>query len=675
MLQTALDALARRDAAAALTAALAATAAEPDRADAQHALGLAYQLAGQADAAARALDRAIALAPSVAAYHLARAGVALGQRDLATADQALQATVEQDPNALGAYIMSAYLALGRGELAQAEQQFKRAQRVAPEHPLTRCIEGNLALARGQHGVAQGLLAAAAQAAPNEPMVLSSLALAYFAAGNHAFAEQALRRALEVQPEAANLRRLLVETLRRQGRTEDLPAALEAMLAAQPADWNAWAQLGESRLLLGQLEPACEAFARMLEAPALPVSHVNGMIGLLAQRGLAERAAALLDAQLEREPQREVLWQGRMATIENDPQALLAGCERWLAALPASPPALQARATLREQLGDLAGAEADADAALAGEPLLAGALMLKLRAELRRDPAALLPRIDALLPQVPGVDGQKVLRMFRGLALDRLGRYDEAAPNWVETRPITLPPPRPRGEVAPASALPPPRLLWGAPGSRVRQIVAALRAQSDAFLLDDRFGATTRVDGYGAPREDGQLATLEQWAEVLQQGGVDPARVIDWLPYYDPRIAAAMPGARLLAVLDDPRDLLLNWLAFGAAQAIAPAPDAAADWLADSLEAVTQRIEAGDPAVCRVGSEQLLADPDAVLERVRQFYGLGTPLPVAALTAAGQGLADTPIAFPPGHWRHYANALAAPFARLAPLAQRLGYPAG
>ena len=33
----------------------------------------------------------------------------------------------------------------------------------------------------------------------------------------------------------------------------------------------------------------------------------------------------------------------------------------------------------------------------------------------------------------------------------------------------------------------------------------------------------------------------------------------------------------------------------------------------------------------------------------------------------------PPHFPAGHWRHYAKALAEPFALLAPVAKRLGYP--
>jgi tetratricopeptide (TPR) repeat protein len=677
MLQTVFDALARRDATTALSAALAATSAEPGSAEAHHALGLALQLAGQPDEAARALDQAIALAPERAAFHLARAGLALNQRDLETVDRALDAAVGHDPNALGAYVMAAHLAIGRGQLEQAEQQVRRAQRVNPEHPMTLCVVGNLALARGDHVGAQQQLALAVQQSPNEPLLLSSLALAYIAGGNDGFAEQALRRSLELQPDAHRLRWLLIESLRRQQRADDLPAALEALVAQAPHDWNGWAQLGESRLVLGQLEPALEAFRRMLAEPSVPDGHIRGMLVLLAQRGLVQHAEALLVDQLSLEPGREALWQARMGTAADQPQALLEIIAQWLAAIPGSAHALQARAALHELLGELAAAEADADAALAVDPKLSAAVLVKLRAELRQQPAAALARLDTLLAEIPGGDGRRVLQMFRGLALDRLGRYDDAATSWSGTgagiaMPAVQPAPAPAAEDATSAIR--PLLLWGPPGSRVRAVAALLRGQGTLPLLEDRFSAQARVDGYGPPRADGLLASIEQWAGVLQQGGVDPNRAIDWLPYYDPRIAAALPDARLVAVLDDPRDLLLNWLAFGAPQSIAPPAESAADWLAQAVEAALARIEAGDQAVCRVDG-MALQEPAALTERLSRFLDLPQPLDPAPLAGAEHGLGEVPLAFPPGHWRHYAAALAGPFARLAQAATRLGFEAG
>jgi hypothetical protein len=161
---------------------------------------------------------------------------------------------------------------------------------------------------------------------------------------------------------------------------------------------------------------------------------------------------------------------------------------------------------------------------------------------------------------------------------------------------------------------------------------------------------------------------------LREGGVDPGTAIDWLPYYDGRVASQLPDARLLAVIDDPRDLLLNWMAFGAPQGMAPAPEVAATWLAARLQGVVSRIEAGDAALCRIDSTDLLRDPDAAAARVQAFLGLGDGLPVERLLQARTGIGGLPTAFEPGHWRAYAEPLAAAFARLQPLATQLGYPA-
>jgi tetratricopeptide (TPR) repeat protein len=679
MLQTALDALARRDAAAALAAAQAAVAAEPDRAEAHHALGAALQLGGQLDEAAAAFDRAIELAPQQAGYHIARAALALGQRDLGTAETSLGNAIVQDPNALSAYVMSAHMALSRGQLEQAAEQLALARRVNPGHPLTLSVEGSLALARGEHEAAQRALHRAAELAPDEPLVLSSLALAYLATGNLSFAAQSLRRALQAQPDALNLRWLLVQTLRRLEHHNELATELEPLLAHDPVNWRALCLLGDARLRLGALDAAQDAYRRALASPRAPLQAADAVASVLTSVGQVELARQLLDEQLETRPDDDSAWQRRLALVEAEPQAVSAFVERWLQAIPDSPLARQARAGLLEQLGELDAAEAAADEALARQPLLPGAGLVKLRAGLRKAPESALAVADALLASPLDPFAQRVFKTLRGHALDRLGRHREAADEWLACVDLgepaaELPAPRPPVIGATDADGIEPRLLWGLPGSRIGAVVALLRSLPELHVLDDRFSPGPRPDGLWPPREDGSLSDSRQWKGMLERRGLAAEQVIDWLPQWDEAIASALPQARLLVVLDDPRDLLLNWLAFGAPQTSAPAPAAAAAWLAQVLEPLAQRLEASDLRVARIGGQTLAEEPGAAAERCQAFFALPACPQVDALAAAERSLGDVPVAFPAGHWRHYAEPLAEAFARLAPIATRLGYPA-
>ncbi len=686
MLQTAHDALARRDAEAALAAARAALDSDPEQADAHHALGLALRLSGQFEEAARALDRAAELDPERAAYQFARASLALARRQLETAESALEQTLQLDPNLLPAYVLGAHLALGHGDRDKAEALTRRAERVSANHPLTLCMRGNLALAAGQHAEAQRELHRAAERAPDEPLVLSSLAMAYVAAGNYAFAEQALRRVLDHDPTDLRLRRLLIVTLSRQQRSVDVVAELDVLLGYAPDDWASLALLGDSRLALGDRDGALEAYRRLLSCPAAPTGALDATLRKLAASGDDAVLASLLDERLAAAPDDDGVWQRRlMIAADAERPALVA---RWRAARPASALALQAEASDAERRGDLAAAERSADLALAIDPALLPTALIKIRAELRQAPELALQRLDGLLADraaTPGTTVDEALLRLRAIALDRLGRYAEAAEALATAAAQhagsgALPAPRPAGpaveaaEAAEAAGAVEPRLLWGLPGSRVFGLVDALRQVAGIEVLEDRFGRGARPDGLWPPRSDGAVATGAGWAALLARANRQPEQIIDWLPQWDPRIGSALPTARLLVVLDDPRDLLLNWLTFGTASVGASPAQDTADWLLAVLEPLADRVAAGDARLCLLDSTALAAADGDWTAQVQQFFDLPECPPADAAAATPRGAGGLPMAFAPGRWRQYAAALEAPFATLRPLAVRLGYPA-
>ena len=685
MLDAAFAAIARGDAVAALAAAQSSLEATPELADAHLALGLALQLGGDLSAAATALERAIVLDPNRAALHLARASLATAQRDPAAADAATSAAISVDPNSLGAYLMALHLALGRRQPDEAKRLLALAKRVAADDPQVLAAEGSLALAINDHADALRLLSQAAIALPDDPLVLAGLGLAHRAAGNHAFAEATLNRAIAKQPQAVGLRWALIDSLRRQGREVDAISPLRELLAIKPDQRAALALLGDLLMRKGEVAAGLDVYRQLILLPPFQLAPLDRLLQRMVQAGMQQPALAMLDEALARFPNEAMLWQRRMQGAGRDPLALAAVLQRWQQAQPDSANMLAASADLAEWRGDLTSARAHASEALARDPSMIGTEAILLRAELQAEPAAALNRIERLLATSPAAAWLRALNFWRGQAHDRLGQTTQAVAAWEDAWAHSGDgEPLPAAIAAPALTPsagaelrrelgPPPRLLWSPPGGRPREVLAMLAQVPGFTVLDDRFSRAARADGFGPPRSDGGLASEAGWRHVIEQLGGDPSRCIDWLPHWDSRIAAALPGASLVAVVADPRDLLLNWLAFASPFAVRfPGLIAAATWLRQSLQPLLARIESADPNLLLVTDSQLIDDPAQVAIRLQQTLSLDALPDVATLTASRRGMGGLPVAFAPGHWRTYAEPLAAAFAPLQPIAERLGY---
>ncbi len=680
MLDIALEALARRDVAAALAAAEAAVAAEPQRAEARHALALALHMAGRHTEAEAAIDRALALAPDRAEFQLARASIALGRHDPVAVDAALGAAVAANPNALGAYLMAGHLALGRGQADEAERQLRLAQKVAPEHPQVLALEGAIAVTRNDHATAIRLLNAAAKDLPEDPLVLASLGLAYSGAGNHAFAEAALRRAIDGQPQTASLRWALIDSLQKQGRIDDIAPELDALLERQPEDRRALSMRAELAMRAGDTDSGLAAFRRLLQMPPFHAENFDRLLLRLNQAGMREAAVAMVEAAIERFPGEDLVWQRRLQATGGDPAQVADVLRRWRDAQPDSDLGQSTQAAYDEAAGDYSAAEANARAVLARTPGHPDAGAIVLRHELRTDPEAALRRLDGLAGSSAEPAWQRALAFWRGQALDALGRASEAVNAWQAAWSLVdggerLPVPRPvPGDAAPASeAGPVPYLLWAPPGGRPREALALLATLPEVMVLDDRFGPQPRVDGLDPQTAGDPPADSATWRAKIAERGIDPAHCIDWLPHWAPALTAGMPDALLLAVIADPRDLLLNWLAYASPWPVRfPGADAAADWLAGALVPLAERIEAGDARVRVVRDRDLVDAPAALAEELRAALELPSLPDAAAPARARIGMGGLPTALPPGRWRAYRDIFGDAFARLAPLAQRLGY---
>lgn len=91
------------------------------------------------------------------------------------------------------------------------------------------------------------------------------------------------------------------------------------------------------------------------------------------------------------------------------------------------------------------------------------------------------------------------------------------------------------------------------------------------LMIDRFRQPMRDDGFNPLRaapDHAMAGTAARWRAPLEAMGLEPATLIDALPFWDGWTQATLHGTTLVAVLRDPRDLLLNWMAWGSAAGFA-----------------------------------------------------------------------------------------------------------
>lgn len=686
MYDTILDALRRNAPDEAVPAARALAAEQPENSQAHRLLASALRIAGDAEGALASIDRAITLSPEQASLHMERAGLLMGVHRLGEAQAALASASGLDPNQFGAHVLQAQLALGRGDLGAAEGHNQLAARIAPDHAQVAAVDGMLALRRGDPAKALTILSRATQTDPENLQVRYALGFAYLDQGLLAFAEQAFRSVLDKAPNATGLRGLIASLLVRQGSLAEAADELDLLLQDAASDTTALRMTaGELALQADRPEQALVHLKQVLARHPNDRRVLSGLIEAWRRLDAADDARASLDAALATTSNAHDLWLARLMLESSGDAATYEVVDRWLAAMPDHVPALEARMSLLAAKGDKLAAESLAHRIIKLEPGRSSAEMLLVDSALSRDPETGLARVQALIAQSEDPQARGALRGWLGLLQDRSGRYGDATATWAslatEQAPqrLPLPPtgkPRERWPVL-AQHLPTDPmvlLLWGLPGSGVERIAAVFDAGGD-MLCADRFGPNPPSDGLqnyntvpalAAGELDGAQLVAE-WRAQLPARGYIEGHIIDWLLFWDNALLLGMrphlPEATLLIALRDPRDMLLDWLAFGSPMPFALAsPQQAAGWLAVMLNQVATLHEQELFPHRLLKMDEIGEDPAAVVAAISAALEVEMPAPVSF----GQAH------FPAGHWRKYAAALADAFAMLTPVAKRLGY---
>ncbi|WP_397572863.1 tetratricopeptide repeat protein [Silanimonas sp.] len=682
MLQDVMTALRAGDTATALATATRWTTAEPQNADALFWLAQACGAAGDLAGAGAALDQALAVAPQRADLMTLRGYLDLQGGDLAKAEASLSGALVQDPNQFQAYIGLAHLALARGDRTDTERHVAFAKRVNAEHPRVLLLEAMLAA--GQPDQAERvltLLTAAADRAPNDAMVLSALGVAFLERQHFAFAEQTLRKALALTNASPALHAPLIAALDAQGKGSEALAVADAWVrqAGTPsAHWNR-AQL---RVAAGQVEGARADLDAVLAVFPQHVQAFELSMQLLGQAEGQPAVMAVLETRVVADPGFALAWRLLLNLQPIDEAPALV--QRWLEAAPDHPAALDVAATLAEREGRQGDALAYAERALAAEPRLREAALLRARATALLMPEAAVTRMEALLAAASTPEQARSLSGWQAHALHRAGRVDDALRAWGRmwmggpAFGLPLPNPEPAAKATPAEDGGAGRLLWGLPGSRVERLHAALIPVGRNRLMIDRFRQPMRDDGFNPLRAapDHALAgTAARWRQPLEAAGLEPANLIDALPFWDGWTQATLHGTTLVAVLRDPRDLLLNWMAWGSAAGFAfPSPAVAAAWLHRQLDQLLAAEAANPTHVVRIDADLLDRDPEALAAQLVAAFGLEDAPDMAAALALAKAPNGGPTDFVAGSWRQYAEPMKALFVPLGEMAVRLGYPA-
>ena len=688
MYETTLDALRRGAAAEALSAAQELVAAQPQDPHAHRLHAAALRSNGHNDAAIAAIDRAISIAPEDANLHLERAGLLLDGRQLDQAQAALAQAIGLDPNQFPAYIVQSQLAVSRGDLDEAERLIRTAARIAPDHPQVAAVEGSLLLRRGNVDAALSMLSSAAERSPDEPQLRYALGFAYLAKGHHAFAEQAFRGLLERSASPSpSLRVLIVELLRRQGRVTEAADELTAIADADPSPgMQRW--LGEIELEAGRTDSALPRLRAALAAEPRDRRTLSALIEAWRRLEDADDARATLEAALATHPQSDDLWRARLLfeAFAGDEARVIV--ERWMAAMPGHIPALEARATIHDHAGEREQADAIAHRIVELNPGDTRSELRIIDSLMQSDADAAVVRVESLLARAPDESVRMTLRHLLGRTLDNAGQPGAAAATWAELQaeaaPQRLPLPpvtTPRTNWPDLSPLPDNApgvlLLWGPPGSLVERIALNFDLTGGP-LRADRFGSNPPNDPlqrYGTAEAliEGSMDPaylINLWRAALPTRGINDGAIFDWLLWWDNALLMALrphlPEAVLMVVLRDPRDMLLDWLAYGSpAPFRLDSPEAGARWMAMVLNQIAALHEQDLFPHRLIKFDAISQDPQGMADAIAQALEITiAPMPPEAVGAQR---------FPSGHWRAFAEPLAEAFAVLTPVAKRLGYP--
>lgn len=332
-----------------------------DPRDADALVGLGFMVLRDSPAEALSLaDRALRQAPDDPSALYMKAEALSG---LARADEAipvLRRAIELSPQEADTQRALARIYIDKGQPHQAEPLLAVALKLDPKD------DQALAMRAEVRAAAQDW--AGALADDDQVIALSPSPRAYHQRGLHrgskgdgAGAMADFRKALDLAPESEVAWVSLARQAQQMGQMDEAAKALRTALKLAPDYADAWIAAGDLAAARQDWAAAAEAYERGGDYVYAAEAWDSA--------GETAKVMPLLDRALKEDPTWLRAWldKGDLLARQDRPREALKAYDRGLALAPADTALLLARASTRGKLGDMAGAEADLDAALAAEP--------------------------------------------------------------------------------------------------------------------------------------------------------------------------------------------------------------------------------------------------------------------------------------------------------------------
>jgi putative PEP-CTERM system TPR-repeat lipoprotein len=382
----------------------AALRAKPDHAPARLYKAVTLATAKKYDAASEIVDDVLAKTPN---DHdaLALKGDLLrsSRNDDAGATDLYRKALASKPNDLPAFAALTDQLLAKGDLAGARAQVEAMKKLRPRHPQTVFYDARIAAQQGDLKAADELMQQVLKVAPENPRYLQLAGTVALKQNRLLVAEGHFGKLVKLTPQSPVPRQLLAQTLLRHGEPAKALEVLEPVLQSAAPDARSLAVAGGASLVSGDLKKAATYFGRAAKADPTDTHSRTGFA--LARVLGGDPAGGLSDLQAISGDDRSTVTDMALVTTyfnRRDFNSALKAIDQFEKKAPGKPQAPHLRALALAARGDLKGARANYEKALAADPdyypSIDGLAALDLR---EKKPAAARARFEAVLKARPG----------------------------------------------------------------------------------------------------------------------------------------------------------------------------------------------------------------------------------------------------------------------------------